>query len=204
MPYIFAGAKEAVENGTPLMRALVMEFENDPICKGLDKQYMLGDSLLVAPIFNDRSEARFYLPKGNWYDFFGKKTVEGEKYITEKYDYMSIPLFIRENSIVAFGADNSRPDYDFADKAKLFVAPLLENKEANCTVYNKNGVEELKAFAVRKDGKIIIKSEAKKPFTLILAGVEKTENVCGAKAAFSENGVVLTPEKLCGEITVTL
>ena len=67
------------------MRSMVMEFTEDKTCHYLDKQYMLGDSLLVAPIFNDQSMAEYYLPKGVWTDFFTGEVKNGGQWITEKH-----------------------------------------------------------------------------------------------------------------------
>ena len=71
----------------------------------LDKQYMMGDSLLVAPIFNDKSIAQFYLPEGKWTNYFSGKTYEGGKWYKEECGYLEIPLLARENSIVAINPD---------------------------------------------------------------------------------------------------
>ncbi|MGE5599203.1 MAG: alpha-xylosidase, partial [Bacteroidota bacterium] len=53
MPYLFAAAKEASDRGIPVMRAMMLEFPGDPACDYLDRQYMLGEALLVAPIFSE-------------------------------------------------------------------------------------------------------------------------------------------------------
>ena len=66
MPYLYRNAIETHETGIPMMRSMVLEYTADPNCAYLDKQYMLGDSLLVAPIFNDKSMAKFYLQEGRW------------------------------------------------------------------------------------------------------------------------------------------
>ena len=62
MPYIYSQAVYAHETGVPVMRPMVFEYPDDPACAYLDMQYMLGKSLLVAPIFNDKGEATYYLP----------------------------------------------------------------------------------------------------------------------------------------------
>ena len=63
-PYLFAAAHDAHDRGWPVMRAMVLEFPNDPACRHLDRQYMLGDSILVAlTIFREDGVAEYYLPK---------------------------------------------------------------------------------------------------------------------------------------------
>ncbi len=64
MPYLYAAALEAHHAGIPMMRAMLLEFPLDPGCEFLDRQYMLGDSLLVAPVFSFDGEVAYYLPAG--------------------------------------------------------------------------------------------------------------------------------------------
>ena len=75
MPYLFKTANTAHTIGIPVMRAMILEFQDDPACTYLDKQYMLGDSILVAPIFNEDGEANYYLPEGKWTNFITGKEV---------------------------------------------------------------------------------------------------------------------------------
>jgi len=68
MPYLYGAMMEAHEHGTPMMRPMMLEFPNDPACDMLDRQYMLGESLLVAPIFREDgtvAERYVYDPAGN-------------------------------------------------------------------------------------------------------------------------------------------
>ena len=64
MPYIYSMEVESHKTGIPVMRPMILEFENDPAVKYLDMQYMLGDRLLAAPIFNKEGIGEYYLPKG--------------------------------------------------------------------------------------------------------------------------------------------
>ena len=77
MPYLYKTAITAATQGIPTMRSMVLEFTKDKTCHYLDKQYMLGDSLLVAPIFNDESRAEYYLPQGIWTNFFTGQGIPG-------------------------------------------------------------------------------------------------------------------------------
>ena len=64
MPYLYQMAVEAHEHGTPMMRPMMMEFPEDPACEYLDRQYMLGDRLLVAPVFRKDGKVTYYAPAG--------------------------------------------------------------------------------------------------------------------------------------------
>ena len=64
MPYLWTQAHKTHATGVPMMRAMVMEYADDPATLSLDRQYMLGDNLLVAPVFNEEGIADFYVPAG--------------------------------------------------------------------------------------------------------------------------------------------
>lgn len=66
MPYLYREAARANARGTPMMRAMMMEFPDDPACDYLDRQYMLGDNVMVAPVFTEAGDVQFYLPEGRW------------------------------------------------------------------------------------------------------------------------------------------
>lgn len=95
MPYLLEKAKENHETGIPLMRAMVLEFPEDPACQTLDLQYMLGDRYLVAPVFSPTGEVTYYLPSGTWKHYFTGETTEGGRWVTETVDYFTIPLWER-------------------------------------------------------------------------------------------------------------
>jgi alpha-D-xyloside xylohydrolase len=95
MPYILKSAKEASEKGIPVLRAMFLEFPNDPACSYLDRQYMLGPDLLVAPVFNDDGEVSYYLPEGEWKQLLTGEKVKGGCWRTEKHDFMSLPILAR-------------------------------------------------------------------------------------------------------------
>jgi len=94
MPYLLDAAREARDHGWPVMRAMLLEFPDDPACRHLDLQYMLGPALLVAPVFNDRSEVTYYLPGGEWRHLLSGETAHGPAWRTETYDYFSLPLWV--------------------------------------------------------------------------------------------------------------
>jgi len=80
---------------------------------------MLGDSLLVAPVFSADSKVRFYLPEGRWTDLLSGQAREGGRWFEAQYDYFSMPLYIRENSLLPMGTVSERPDYDYAKDLEL-------------------------------------------------------------------------------------
>lgn len=98
VPYLYEQAKKTSRTGIPMMRSMALEFEEDRNCRYLDRQYMLGDSLLVAPIFNDQGIAEYYLPKGEWVNYLTGERAQGGEWRREKHGYLSIPLWVRAGS----------------------------------------------------------------------------------------------------------
>ena len=98
-PYLKKMAVETHETGVPMMRAMVLEFPDDPTCEDIDTQYMLGDDLLVAPIFREDGVARFYVPDDGsgqpWTNIITKTAYEPGKWYTEQYDYHTLPVLAR-------------------------------------------------------------------------------------------------------------
>ena len=82
---------ETHRTGVPTMRAMVLEFPEDIPCADLDRQYMLGGDLLVAPVFTKEGDVDYYLPEGTWTNFLDNRVVEGGKWQHEVHDFMSLP-----------------------------------------------------------------------------------------------------------------
>ncbi|MBQ8947477.1 MAG: alpha-xylosidase [Lachnospiraceae bacterium] len=154
MPYIYKTAVETSHTGIPTMRAMILEFTGDRNVPYIDKQFMLGDSLLVAPIFNDESRAEFYLPEGTWTEFFTEKKYEGGRWYKETRGYCDIPLFVRPGSVIAIGARDDRPDYDYADGTELRVYGLEEGETASTVVYDMNNEIALTATFTKRGGEV--------------------------------------------------
>lgn len=69
MPYIYAQAKDCSERGLPMVRAMFVEYPNDPGSWLIDDQYFFGSDILVAPMFENGNSRDVYLPPGRWIDY---------------------------------------------------------------------------------------------------------------------------------------
>jgi alpha-D-xyloside xylohydrolase len=118
MPYLWTKAVEAHETGVPVMRPMWMEFTDDPACAYLDRQYMLGDSLLVAPVFSDEGDVEYYVPTGRWTKLLTGEVVEGPRWVHERHDLDSIPLLVRPDTLLPLGTRDDRPDYDYLSEVE--------------------------------------------------------------------------------------
>ncbi|ROO85693.1 alpha-D-xyloside xylohydrolase [Actinocorallia herbida] len=100
MPYLREVAREAHEEGLPMMRAMVLEFPDDPTCAHLERQYMLGADLLVAPVFTASGDVTYYVPEGEWTHVLSGAKVTGPRWVTENHDVMSLPLLARPGAVL--------------------------------------------------------------------------------------------------------
>lgn len=99
LPYLYSTGWETVRDGIPMMRAMLLEFPDDPTTANISQQYMLGGSLLVAPVF-DQPKHRIYLPKGSWIDLNTDERIDGNAWIVYPKQIDVIPMFLRQNSMM--------------------------------------------------------------------------------------------------------
>jgi alpha-D-xyloside xylohydrolase len=128
MPYLMAAAVQAHTTNQPLLRAMLLEFPEDPSCRTLDRQYMLGDGLLVAPVFHE-SRAEYYLPAGRWTHLLTGESRNGGRWFAEELDFLSMPIWIRSGALICAGTSGSEVDYDLARGVRL-VCGRLEGRVA--------------------------------------------------------------------------
>ena len=191
MPYLYRNAIETSQTGIPMMRSMVLEFTGDRNCAYLADQYMLGDSLLVAPIFREDGIAEYYLPEGTWTSFLTGKVKEGGKWYTEKHGYLSIPLYVRENSIVAVGAKNDNAVYDYADNVTFRAYAIEAGKTAQTTVYNTENEPEASVSITHEGSVYKISIDSPKSSKVELVNVGTPSEVAGAVYRMEENNLVI-------------
>lgn len=100
LPYIYSCAARASESGLPVMRPLVLEFEQDPAAWNEDTELLLGESLLVAPVLRPDGNRTVYLPEGEWIDYWTNQRYEGNQSIDLTPDLETLPLFVRAGSVI--------------------------------------------------------------------------------------------------------
>ena len=149
MPYLYGQAVRSHKEGRPVLRPMFLDFPEDRACDTLDRQYMFGDSLLVAPIFKENGEVQYYLPEGTWYNLITGAEVSGGKWQKETHDYHSLPLMIRPNTVLALGNNDQKPDYDYADGVSLLVSAFDEGAEAKTEIPDLKGETVMTVTAKR-------------------------------------------------------
>jgi alpha-D-xyloside xylohydrolase len=103
IPYLEAGAFEAHRTGIPVMRAMAIAFPDDPAAWAFEHQYMLGPSLLVAPVLEPGGRVRVYLPAGRWYDLESGERLEGPRGMERTVPLDQMPIFGRDGYLLALG-----------------------------------------------------------------------------------------------------
>lgn len=100
MPYVYAQAKECTEKGLPMLRALFVEFPDDPRAWKVDDEYLFGSQILVAPLLESGMTGRtVYLPEGKWIDYQTEKVYEGGWHRIEAGS-LPIIMLVRDGSVL--------------------------------------------------------------------------------------------------------
>ena len=89
---------------------------------------MLGDRLLVAPVFTASGETSYYLPAGSWTHLQTGATVRGPRWVHEVCDFSTVPVYVRPGSVLPLGARDDRPDYAYAEDVTLRAYELARRR----------------------------------------------------------------------------
>lgn len=155
---------------------------------------MLGNDLLVAPVFREDGTVQYYLPAGRWTHFLSGKTMDGGSWQTETHDFFSLPLMARPNSLIPIGANNAVPDYDLANDVTLHLFALSDGCTANAKVPGLDGCDELKVIVTRNGNTLFVNaSGAGKPWKLLLRGMESVQGATGSVTFAHALGTLIVP-----------
>jgi alpha-D-xyloside xylohydrolase len=126
LPYIYSCAARSVVTGRPLMRPLLLDYQDDPMTHTLDLQYLFGDAFLVAPVFAKEADVPVYLPAGRWVDYWSKHSYAGPGWITVNASLDTLPLFVREGAIIPMGPPIEYVEQQPLDPLTLDIYPAGE------------------------------------------------------------------------------
>ena len=118
MPYVYAQAKDCSERGLPMVRALLVEFPQDPGAWLVEDEYMFGSQMLVAPLLESGNGRMVYLPKGKWIDYQTGKVYEGG-YQTIQAGKIPAVILVRDGSVIPHAPLAQRTDQIRWDKVEL-------------------------------------------------------------------------------------
>jgi len=138
IPYLYAEGYRTSQTGAPFMRALFMDFPDDPKVATIGDQYMFGPAFLVAPVTAQGVTSRsVYLPAGaDWYDYWTNRKYSGGQSVTVAAPVDQIPLFVRAGSIVPLGVQVPST----ATRQPLESIRVYPGRDASFTLYDDDGV----------------------------------------------------------------
>lgn len=153
LPYFRAQGVEAVEGGIPLsLRALALEFPDDPTAWHIERQFMVGSQLLAAPVFEESGDVEFYLPKGRWTSYFTNEVKTGPGWFKENHAFGTLPLYVRENTILVLGNRNEKGSvYHYGKDVEVALYEVSPGAKTAVVDYDGNVFGELE---VGSDGKL--------------------------------------------------
>ncbi len=204
MPYLYSQAVYTHEVGVPVMRAMVLEYPDDMTCGFLDRQYMLGDSILVAPVFKEDGNVEYYLPKGRWTSILTNEVIDSTgSWYNENHGYMSLPLMAKENTVIALGNENQTPEYDYTSSITLHIYEL--NSCAGTTVCKVDASKALSVDAQRCGDKVSITFDGNaSDVKVVLHNVTEIDNLIGATSQATSVGIQLNVNNELSAVTYQL
>jgi alpha-D-xyloside xylohydrolase len=150
MPYLMRVAREVTSDGVGVMRPMLLEFPDDPAVAHLDRQYLLGDSLLVAPVFSRDGRVEHYVPAGRWTSLLDGRSLVGPRWVREEHGFDSLPLLVRPDTVLPLGARTDTPEHDWADGVTLALVEVADG-DREVTVPGFAGAADT-VFTVRRRG----------------------------------------------------
>ncbi|MEQ9441331.1 MAG: glycoside hydrolase family 31 protein [Cyclobacteriaceae bacterium] len=166
IPYLYSNAYQMYETGLPLMRALVLEHQDDVNTYDIADQYMLGSQLMVCPVTTKGAQTRVvYLPKGSWFDYWTGKPYEGGQYISVTTPLDTIPIFAKGGAIVPM---QPVVNYIGEQPMDMITLDIFPKEASEFVLYDDDG----KSLAYQQDtfASTAIRCEAQDQLTSIRIG----------------------------------
>jgi alpha-D-xyloside xylohydrolase len=191
MPYIYTAAHQAARTGLPIARAMILDYQDDPLAWQYDLQYMWGSDLLVAPV-TGQDEVTLWLPPGRWFDYEDYSLLSGDRIIRRRVTSSELPIYVKQGAIIP------KRDYAlstaFIDKKKLIIEvytganghyQLVEDDEQT-EKYKLNNEKQLTLLEYNEEHKRLIihpakgqysKSPVKRQYQIRFVGIQDLQNV---------------------------
>ncbi|MGO4911510.1 glycoside hydrolase family 31 protein [Leeuwenhoekiella sp. W20_SRS_FM14] len=100
-PYLYSTMYKNHKDGSPIMRALVLDYQEDPNVYAITDQYLLGDAMMICPVTTKGAKTRtVYLPEGNWINYWTQEAYTGKRFINVLCPLDEMPIFIKEGAII--------------------------------------------------------------------------------------------------------
>ena len=166
---------------------------------------MLGDNLLVAPVFSEEGDVDFYLPQGRWTHLLNNDVAEGSRWHRQQHGFNSLPLYVRPNTLLALGSNNQKPDYDYSQKPEFHLFELEDGAVAESQITDLSGKAVFTLRAVRNGNTITLTRKGEAPgWTLCLRNIQRIAGISQGTSATHPQGLLLTPGADAEEFVITL
>ena len=137
LPYNYTVAREASDNGLPMMRALWLHYPHDAEAVKLGDEFLWGRDPLVAPVLKKAATTRrVYLPAGVWHDWWTGEKLSGGRWIERPVDLATLPLFARAGAIIPLDPVRQYTAQPVAEPTMLRVFP---GADGTFTLYDDDG-----------------------------------------------------------------
>ena len=151
LPYLWTEAVRAAQTSLPIMRAMLVEFPDDPVAWSVDDQYLFGSSILVAPVLEEGATRRtVWLPPGEWFDFWTGERLVGPCHIDAEAALDVLPLFVRGGAVLPMGPVSQHVDEFACDPLELHTYGLRRDGEQQFQVGGATTVDV--TWTIRGDG----------------------------------------------------
>ncbi len=173
IPYLYSNAYLSSQSGVPLMRPLLLEFQDDPAAHDVDSQYLLGEWLLVAPVMSERDDRVIYLPPGQWLDYWTHEVYDGPQYVHYHAPLDVLPLFLRAGAIIPLG-----PDVQYVGERPFNPITLLLFPGQASAFSFRDDQETVAISCQPRPGQLIIEvGESRKSFRIQIMGLAPPERI---------------------------
>ena len=142
LPFLYNEFYNASTTGLPIMRSMILNYQDDDECYSNDVQYqfMVGDNLLVAPVLSESDNTKkLYLPEGKWLDWWTNKVYNGKQWILVEAPIDKIPLFIKEGGIIPMQEAENFVGEKKMTQLELNIFPGINNEY---TLYEDDGISQ--------------------------------------------------------------
>ncbi|MDN3669414.1 glycoside hydrolase family 31 protein [Echinicola jeungdonensis] len=140
IPYIYSTAFKQYNTGLPIMRALVLEHQDDYNTYNVDDQYYFGNQMIVCPVITKEAKTRIvYLPEGTWYDYWSGEKYEGEDYYNIVTPLEKLPVFVKKGAIIPMQPEVM---YDEKEPYGDITLDIFPGEKGSFELFEDDGVSE--------------------------------------------------------------
>jgi len=146
-------------------------------------------------VFSEAGDVQFYLPEGRWTHLWHNDELQGSRWHKQQHDFRSLPVYVRNNTLLALGNNDQKPDYAWNEGTAFQLFNLDDGATAVSEVSAANGAVAFTLTATRSGDTLTLKGNGEaRDWLVCLRNVHRVSGVKGASHAGSEWGVVVKAE----------